>query len=135
MKNKSNNTSPISIEIESSKKYKGIPEITDLHYDLWTLKITLEFTDLKNPIYLIFKNVGGFRVIDEGNLLEFWDNDDRSNGWLWKITKSGWHDQEKERVGFFTGRANFKDYDEYMIAGINDCLNIITNQEPEFLEP
>ena len=48
------------------------PEIFNINYDLWTLKITLGFNDIDRPIYAIFKNVIGFRVLDEGNLLEFW---------------------------------------------------------------
>jgi hypothetical protein len=121
---------PITTEVNSSKKYIGIPEITDLHYDLWTLKIRLQFIDIIQPVYLTFTNVEGFRVLDEGNLMEFWNNETRANGWLWKVEKGGWHDQEKERDGYFTGKAHLVDYDEYMIVGMNDCLNVITSTEP-----
>ena len=135
MNNKSDNEYPITEELSSSKKYIGIPELVDLSFDLWTLKVKLEFPDLQNPIYLTFKNVEGFRVLDEGNLMEFWNNETRSNGWLWKVKKGGWHDQEKERDGFFTGKAHLADYDEYMIVGIGMCLNLIGGIEPIITEP
>jgi hypothetical protein len=121
---------PITEQLESSKQYSGLPEITDLHYDLWTLKVRLEFLNLNHPIYVVFKNVEGFRVLDEGNLMEFWNTKTRVDGWLWKVEKNGWHDQEKLRDGFFTGKAHLNDHDEYMIVGTNDCINIITGNEP-----
>jgi len=135
MINKPDNEYPITEELSSSKKYVGIPELVDLNFDLWTLKVKLEFPDLQNPIYLTFKNVEGFRVLDEGNLLEFWNNKTRSNGWLWKVKKGGWYDQEKKRDGFFTGKAHLTDYDEYMIVGIGMCLNLIGGIEPIITEP
>jgi len=82
MNSKNDNNFPITEELNSSKKYIGISELVDLNYDLWTLNIKLEFPDIQNPIYLTFKNVEGFRVLDEGNLMEFWNNETRSNSWL-----------------------------------------------------
>jgi len=135
MTNKSDAEYPITEELNSSKKYIGIPELVDLSFDLWTLKAKLEFPDLQNPIYLTFKNVEGFRVLDEGSLMEFWNDENRSNGWLWKVKKGGWHDQEKNRKGFAFSREILADYDEYMIVGIGMCLNLIGGIEPIITEP
>jgi len=132
---KTQDISPITEELNSSKKYNGIPQLVDLDYDLWTLKIKLVFPDIQNPIYLTFKNVEGFRVLDEGNLMEFWNSETRSDGWLWKVKKGGWHDQEKERDGFFTGKAHLADFDEYMVVGIGKCLSLIGGIEPTITEP
>jgi hypothetical protein len=126
---------PITEELNISKKYNGIPELVDLNFDLWTLKVKLEFPDLQNPVYLTFKNVGGFRVLDEGSLMEFWNNEKRSNGWLWKVKKGGWHDQEKKREGFAFSREILANYDEYMVVGIGMCLNLIGGTEPIITEP
>lgn len=128
------NNRPITEEVKLSKKHIGIPIVADLHYDLWTLKIKLEFLDSDFPIYVIFKNVQGFRVLDEGNLMEYWNDEKRSEGWLWKIKEGGWHDQERMRSGFAFGVHTLKDYDEYMIVGQNDCVNVICGDEPIIIE-
>ena len=135
MTNKSDTEYPITEELNSSKKYIGIPELVDLNFDLWTLKVKLEFPDIQNSIYLTFKNVEGFRVLDEGSLMEFWNDEKRSNGWLWKVKKGGWHDQENNREGFALSKETLNDYDEYMIVGIGMCLNLIGGIEPIITEP
>lgn len=104
----------------------SIPEISNIIYDLWTLKITLLFPDLKHPVYLIFKNLNGFRVLDEGNLLEFWNNNIRIPGWIWIIEKGGWFDLEKTRNGFVEGYHENEYRKEYLILGQNDCVSIIS---------
>ena len=89
----------VSIAEDSS----GLPEITNVSYDLWYLQITLWFENKKPPIYVRFDGIRGFRLLDEGDLLEFW-SDDRPAGWLWEIEKGGWFDLEKFREGFLSGR-------------------------------
>jgi len=135
MTNKSQIEYPITEELNISKKYNGIPELVDLNFDLWILRVKLEFPDLQNPVYLSFKNVESFRVLDEGSLMEFWTNKERSKGWLWKVKKGGWHDQEKNRRGFELSKELLKDYDEYMVVGIGICLNLIGGTEPIITEP
>ncbi|MBC5833932.1 hypothetical protein L1S34_14455 [Flavobacterium sp. K77] len=105
------------------------PEIYNVTYDLWTLKITLGFDDIKSPIYVIFKNVVGFRVLDEGNLLEFWDKDVRVPGWIWRVESGGWFELEKLRAGFLA-QHHGDSHNEYLISGINDCLSVIAESEP-----
>jgi hypothetical protein len=105
------------------------PEIFNISYDLWTLKLTLGFDGNSKPIYIIFKNVIGFRVLDEGNLLEFWDKEVRTSGWLWKVESGGWFELEKLRSGFLAqhlGQSN----KEYLVTGINDCVSVLADSEP-----
>ncbi|WP_314241587.1 hypothetical protein [Empedobacter tilapiae] len=105
------------------------PEIYNINYDLWTLKLTIGFNEINNPIYVIFKNVSGFRVLDEGNLLEFWDTEVRVPGWIWKIESGGWFELEKLRDGFLA--QHFGDsHNEYLVGGINDCVSVIAESEP-----
>lgn len=127
------NNCPITEEVKSSKKHIGIPLVADLHYDLWTLKIKLEFLNSDFPVYAIFKNIQGFRVLDEGYLTEYWNDEKRSQGWLWKVKEDGWYDQERTRSGFPIGAHTLQNYDEYMIVGQNDCLNVICGEEPIIL--
>lgn len=42
-----------------------------------------------------FEVASGFRVLDEGDLLEFWAAEVRVPGWLWRVTGGGWLDLEQ----------------------------------------
>lgn len=105
------------------------PEIYNITYDLWTLKITLGFDDIESPIYVVFKNVIGFRVLDEGNLLEFWDKEARVPGWIWTVESGGWFELEKLRAGFLA-QDHGNSHNEYLVSGINDCVSVLAESEP-----
>lgn len=112
-----------------------IPEIVNINYDLWILRITLSFEKLKRPIYVNFKNVIGFRVLSEGDLLEFWNPKIKVPGWIWIVENGGWFDLEKKRNGFVEGYHDNKLRKEYLLLGIDECLSIIvTDSEPEILD-
>jgi len=67
--------------------------------------------------------------LDEGNLLEFWDKEVRTSGWLWKVESGGWFELEKLRSGFLAqhlGQSN----KEYLVTGINDCVSVLADSEP-----
>jgi hypothetical protein len=129
MENIENLLKPKVKEFDINFSNKSNPEIFNINYDLWTLKITLSFNDHPSPVYLIFKNVVGFRVLDEGNLLEFWDSDVRVPGWIWKIESGGWFELEKLRSGFLLPNHSIT-HNEYLISGINDCVSVISESEP-----
>lgn len=133
MKNIQNLLKPKVKEFDINLSNKSNPEIYNVNYDLWTLKITLSFSDHPNPVYVIFKNVVGFRVLDEGNLLEFWDNDIRVPGWIWKVESGGWFELEKLRSGFLA-QHHGTNHDEYLISGINDCVSVIAKSEPIIID-
>jgi hypothetical protein len=83
---------------------------------------------------VLFKNVIGFRLLDEGNLTEFW-GENRVSGWLWKVKSGGWFDLEKSRKAFTEGYIENDSRKEYLILGINDCISIISLSEPEVIVP
>ena len=115
-----------------------IPEIIGIDYDLWTLRAILSFSIaeqiVEKRIYIIFKNIVGFRVLDEGNLLEFWNPDTRASGWLWEVEKGGWLDLEKLRHGFVEGYHENEYRKEFLVLGQNNCLSIITNSAPIIID-
>ena len=111
----------------------GLPEVTDIHYDLWLLRITLHFEEIDNPVYVTFDTPRGFRVLDEGDLLEFWNIETRPKGWLLVVKSGDWYDLEKCRIGFVSGVTG--GYFEYLIIGENECVSVITNDEPVIPEP
>jgi len=124
---------PKVIPVEIAFPAEGHPEIVNINYDLWRLIITLSFSKKDNPVYVTFENIVGFRVLDEGDLLEFWNDEIRLNDWFWNIEKGGWTDLERTRKGFVSGLNN--ETTEYLILGINHCISIIANDKPKISEP
>lgn len=118
-------------QIDSIPFPDEIPEIINIYYDLWTLRVTLKFFTSNTLIYVVFRNVVGFRVLNEGNLLEFWNPEIRVSGWIWEIEEGGWFTLEKLRKEFVEGLQENKLRKEYLVLGINDCVSVITCSSPE----
>lgn len=75
----------------------------------------------------------GFRVLDEGDLLEFWeDGEYDSNGWIFRIVSGGWLDFERSRKGFFSS-SDREDITEYLVATASDCVNILSMSDPRII--
>lgn len=120
---------PVTSTLAGSEILSGIPEVTDINYDLTLLRITLAFENAQHPVYVNFDGVRGFRILDEGDLLEFWNPDTRAEGWLWRVSEGGWFDLENLREGFISGVTG--DCHEYLILGINECVSVLATDEPK----
>ncbi|MEH6783857.1 MAG: hypothetical protein V7688_08255 [Alcanivorax jadensis] len=124
---------PKVVTFQGSTPFKGVPEVTDVEYDLYILRLTLKFESLDGPVYVEFDGVKGFRVLDEGDLLEFWDERVRADGWLWNVQEGGWQDLERNREGFLS-RPD-EGYKEYLICGVDDCVSILSFGPPLIRRP
>ena len=49
------------------------------------------------------------------------------NDWLFEIESGGWLDREDAAGGFISKALGFK---EFLITGINDCVSVISSNEP-----
>jgi hypothetical protein len=79
---------------------------------------------------LIFEDVIGFRLLDEGDLLDFWPECSAEHGALFKIEQGGWLSQESTRAGFLSAdRTGLK---EFFVTGPNACVNALSFGEPRF---
>jgi hypothetical protein len=123
----------IASSLSQVEQFPGMPEVTDISFDLWLLRVTLRFDCFEGPIYVEFRDVMGFRVLDEGELTEFWSPDVRPGGWLWQIDQGGWLDLEKTRPFFFAGIGDTPD--EYLVAGVNDCVSVLATSVPKIVQP
>lgn len=103
-------------------------EIINLNYDLWRLTLTMTVPKFKKMVYVTFENVLGFRVLDEGDLLEFWNLSKKPTGFIWIVESGGWFDLEKTRSGFVSGHQ--KENQEYLIIGINECVSVLSHKIP-----
>ena len=84
--------------------------------------------DGKKVALVQFKGVRGLRVLDEGDLLEFWPSCSRPNGWLFQINEGGWLDLEASKAGFI--REKYSAVREYLVTGDNECVSILADQAP-----
>lgn len=85
-----------------------------------------------DKIDISFDEPAGYRVMDEGDLLEFWPSCSSFNGWMYEIASGGWLDQERKRKGFASAARD--DTKEYFIIGCNYCVNILAWEPPSLCE-
>ena len=103
----------------------GSREITDLRFAIWTLRITVSFSN-NNTLLVAFESPGGCRVLDEGVLPAFWGV--MPAGAVLKVTSGGWFDLEAEHNEKF--RARNSGTQEYFIPGINYCVSVLSGETP-----
>ena len=120
-----------SEHIPFAPKPVGEMEVVGVNYDLYNLTVSL-CDEEKNSFIVAFEAPVGFRVNDEGNLIEFWPACSSPTGWAFRVIEGGWLDQEKERAGFFSNHGSTK-MKEYFLTGINECVSVISEQEPRFI--
>ena len=77
-----------------------------------------------------FDGASGVRVLDEGDLLEFWPECSAPNGRVFRIHSGGWRDQEAQRGGFLMQHSQ-PEIPEYFIAGDNECVSVFSHVPPE----
>src|SRR5690606_27484427 len=111
----------------------GVPEVGRVDYDLWTLRVTLHFSDAP-PAYVTFKDLSGIRILREGDLAEYW-HPGRPDGWRWEVQSGGWSTLESQRTGFTTG--HMSGVKEFLVVGLVDCISVLSSSAPEFsqIEP
>lgn len=74
----------------------------------------------------------GFRVLDEGDLSEFWSQCDLTQGWCFEVLEGGWNSLEKTRDHFVTGK--LYEPHEYLIIGLNECVSVLAHEPPTITE-
>ncbi|QEL54862.1 hypothetical protein [Chromobacterium paludis] len=87
----------------------------------------------RNRWRIHFDGAIGLRVLDEGDLLEFWPVCSSQNGRIFRILSGGWKDQEFQREGFLCRETN-PNLPEYFVAGQNHCVSVLSDSPPDILE-
>ncbi|MGI2853086.1 hypothetical protein [Shewanella carassii] len=119
---------------------KGLPIATDylgdevglirLGYDSQGLDVEVSVEGRQATVH--FGSVVGFRVLDEGDLMEFWTECSLSNGWLFQISNGGWFRQETSRSGFMA--STNLDLQEYLLVTRRECVSVFCElEEPKIL--
>ncbi|HEY4309140.1 MAG TPA: hypothetical protein VGN12_06775 [Pirellulales bacterium] len=84
-----------------------------------------------STLRVIFHNPVWFRVLDERDLCEFWDNYHEGNGWLYEVEQGGWLELEKKRP-LFNSHVVVKGLREYLLVD-DQCVSILTVEHPEII--
>ena len=81
---------------------------------------------------VVFDAIYGFRVLDEGDLTEFWSECNLKMGWCFTVSEGGWLSLESSRAHFVSGKL----YQpiEFLIIGQNECVSIMAQEEPKISE-
>ncbi|EPM7951061.1 hypothetical protein ACTQ8R_004563 [Vibrio parahaemolyticus] len=103
------------------------PDVLSVNYDLSVLRIKLIFPS-DEIVYVACENVEGFRVLDEGQLLEFWGGA-ATRYWLFEVNANGWlaSENRRETAPLIVEGGELK---EYMVAGANECVSILAYTQP-----
>src|SRR3569833_298124 len=86
--------------VETAYTFQSRVDITHVRLEWGELVVTLMSGGDKKAAIVRFGEVTGYRLLDEGDLLEFWPVCARANGWLFRINENGWFDLEASRPGF-----------------------------------
>jgi hypothetical protein len=105
--------------------------VRSLQYDGETLVIEIQGDGI-SLARVIFKNVVGFRVLDERDLCEFWNTYSEPVGWLYEVEEGGWLELESTRK-LFNSPAFFRGLKEYFIVD-DKCVSVLSVEPPEVQE-
>ena len=116
--------------IEDGLVEKDTIEVIHVEFDINVLQVTVRIDGYR--INIEFDAPVGYRVLDEGDLLEFWPQCSSSEGWLYEILTDGWLSQESQRQGFLSAHNN--DVKEYFVIGCNYCVGVLSWEDPSVSE-
>ena len=121
--------SPKCKVFEASLRYKE-KIMRALHYDGVSLVIDIQGERKFSFARVTFTQVIGFRVLDEHDLTEFWNNYNEQNGWLYEVMEGGWLELEISRGRFASGVMFEKNLKEYLFVD-DDCISVLSTTPPE----
>jgi hypothetical protein len=111
--------------VAATNRTCGTAEVVGLNYDLDALHVEVQDLEGGARWQIAFPGVEGFRVLDEGDLGEFWGH---VPGLVIEVTAGGWWEQECSRAGF-VGQWT-KKVREYFVSGQNACVSVLSWSEP-----
>lgn len=119
-------TQPLCTLVEESAAYRA-PELESMAFD--GCDLTLRLGVPLAVCQVVFREVIGFRVLDERDLLEFWNTYSQPHGWLWRVVLGGWLALERSRPQFDVAQF-YSAAEEYLVVG-DTCVSIITEHPPK----
>jgi hypothetical protein len=117
-----------AIPMPNQYAFRSPVDITQVRFELGELAVTLTSGGDRKAVIAKFDEVVGFRMLDEGDLLEFWPVCSGDNGWLFQVLENGWFDLEAIRPGFL--REKGLGISEYFVASQNSCISVLSGGMP-----
>ena len=121
---------PVCVAVPEAKRYARIA-VRAIAFDGSTLTLDIQGEGFSYA-RLVFRDVVGFRVLDERDLTEFWNTYSEPNGWLWEVRSGGWHDLERIRATFNPGE--FVDGLREFFVVDDKCVSVLCRTPPELIE-
>ena len=92
---------PLSFDENSPKEYLDIVEVI---YDSRDVLITLSLDEQQETLIKVkFKDVEGFRVLNESDIGSFWSSEcSLQIGWIYEVKSGGWLALESTRDDFLS---------------------------------
>lgn len=109
-------------------------EITEVQYKLGSLSVFVDAPDqYKKRIEIRFKDVRAYQVLDEGDLIVFWENGlGGKKSLAFTILEGGWHERMPPGIMSVTNAVG--SFTEYLVTSINDCVCVVCSEPPEMIE-
>jgi len=107
-------------------------ELASIEFDQWILSISIRKhcgDDVIGMAKIIFSQPEGFRYLDEGDTIKCPFPREKGLHYLYEIEAGGWLDQEIQ----YGNSTLLSDHREYRIATPNECICVISAEEPTLL--
>jgi len=110
-------------------------EIASIHYDQWLLTIGIRKYEqtseaLIGITHLVFKAVDGFRMLDEGAMLQFpWPEPGQKPYFLYAVSGGGWLDQERQSDNLVAADC----LREFLVMTDNECVSVMAKSPPQII--
>ena len=121
---------PKVVKVETDFGSDSTVDIDEIAFDKECLNIAVKSKSWSIKVH--FDAIYGFRVLDEGDLGEFWSECNLKTGWCFEVIDDGWNALEKTREHFITGK--LYQPREYLIIGLNECVSVLAFEQPKVVE-
>ena len=105
--------------------------VRSLRYDGASLEVEIQGQGFAFA-RVVFRQPVGFRVLDERDLCEFWNEYSEPNGWLYEVEQGGWSELESRRP-LFNAPESFRGLREWLIVD-EMCISVLSVQPPEIID-
>jgi hypothetical protein len=123
---------PVCVPVPQAKRYAR-KAVRGMTFDGSTLMLDIQGEGFSYA-RLVFRDVIGFRVLDERDLGEFWNTYSEPNGWLWEVQSGGWLDLEETHPGrTFISHDMISDMREFFVVD-DKCVSVLCRIAPELLD-
>lgn len=117
--------------IQVAHTFQQSVNVAQVRFEWGELVVSLLSAGDRKAATVRFSEASGFRLLDEGDLLEFWPACAKDNGWLFVVHENGWFDLELSRSGFLRDKSLGEA--EYFIASENHCVSILSSAPPDVI--